>query len=114
MGATLGPAIVGEWLEHAVARNAAQLSSALTDINANAVHLPLGQLYGLVSRQALMVSMKEIYGYLLIMALISLLIISLSYSNVRPWAIFPKWRTVYRRLKRLVKTDQSIWLDLKR
>ena len=35
------------------------------------------------------VSMKEIYGWLLIAALVSMLLILVSYSSLRPWAIFP-------------------------
>ena len=50
---------------------------------------------------ALVVSMKEIYGWLLITAIVSLLIIGLSYAPVRPWAIFPKWRTI----RKIVSTE---------
>ncbi len=75
MGACFGPAIVGEWLQHTVARNSALLSSAFTDTNSAAAHMPFDQFYGMVQRQALIVSMKEIYGWLLILALASLLVI---------------------------------------
>ncbi|MDE5749659.1 MAG: hypothetical protein K2H87_02685 [Duncaniella sp.] len=99
MGATLGPAIVGEWLRHTIAKNAALLGSNLTDVNPLTHHTPLGELYGMVQVQALMVSMKEIYGWLLMIALASVLIIAVSYGPVRPWAIFPKWRTIRKRLR---------------
>ena len=61
-------------------------------------------LYGMVQMQALVVSMKEIYGWLLIAAIVSLVLIAVSYSEIRPWAIFPKWRTVRRTLRRMVRT----------
>lgn len=96
MGATLGPALIGELLRHVMARNAALLGGGVTHLSAEAMHLPLGQLMELVQKQALVVSMKEIYGLLLIVALISLTIVLLSYAPVRPWAIFPKWRTIRR------------------
>lgn len=96
MGATLGPAIVGEFLEHTVAKNVALLGAVLTQSNPSLPPLSLGELAGMVSVQALVVSMKEIYGWLLIVALTSLFAILVSYGPLRPWAIFPKWRTIRR------------------
>ncbi|MDE5881970.1 MAG: hypothetical protein K2H60_09590, partial [Muribaculaceae bacterium] len=107
MGATLGPAIIGELLRHTVAKNAALLSINIVDFNPDALHIPLNQLYGMVQLQALVVSMKEIYGWLLIIALVSLLLIAVSYSLVRPWAIFPKWSTIRRSIKHLVRTAKA-------
>lgn len=77
MGATLGPAIIGEWLKRAMARNVASLSSNIVDFNPDIARVPIGQLYGIVQKQALVVSMKEIYGWLLISALCALAIILL-------------------------------------
>ena len=99
MGATFGPALVGEFLRHTMAKNAALLSSAITDFNPDAVHIPLGQMYGMVQLQAMVVSMKEIYGWLQILGLTSLVLILVSYSPLRPWAIFPKWKTIRRVLR---------------
>ncbi|MCM1293640.1 MAG: hypothetical protein NC111_07420 [Bacteroides sp.] len=103
-GVTFGPALIGEFLQHTMAKNSALLSAAITDTMAGAQQ-QIGALYGLVQRQALVVSMKEIYGWLLIVALLSLLLIAVSYSSVRPWAIFPKWRTIRRTIRRLVRSD---------
>ncbi|MDE6490795.1 MAG: hypothetical protein K2L49_06515, partial [Muribaculaceae bacterium] len=96
MGATLGPAVIGEWLRHTMARNASLLSAGLTNVDTSAAYVPVDRLYGIVQAQALVVSMKEIYGWLLIAAVISLMIILVSHSPVRPFAIFPKWSTVRR------------------
>ena len=104
MGATLGPALIGEFLRHTMAKNASLLSSNFVDFNPAIDHVPIGQLYGMVQTQALVVSMKEIYGWLLITALVSLLIILASYGPVRPFAIFPKWSTVRRSIKHIVRT----------
>ena len=65
----------------------------------------LGNLYGLVAVQALVESMKEIYGLLLIIAAVSLLVILVSYSPARPWAIFPKWKTIRRTLKHIARSE---------
>lgn len=105
MGATLGPALIGELLRHTIAKNASLLGAALTDFNPASAHLPVGELYGLVQVQALVVSMKEIYGWLLIVAIVSLTVILVSYSPMRPWAIFPKWRTIRRTLRQLVRQE---------
>lgn len=104
MGATFGPAVIGEFLRHVMAKNASLLGANLTDFNPEAMHMPFAQLYGMVQTQALVVSMKEIYGWLLIVALISLTVILVSYGPVRPFAIFPKWSTIRRALRHLVRT----------
>ena len=103
MGATLGPAIIGEILRHTLAKNAALIGAPLTDCNVAVSHIPLGELYGMVQVQALVVSMKEIYGWLLMLALVSLFVIVVSYGPLRPHAIFPKWRTIRRVLRHTVR-----------
>ena len=105
MGATFGPAIVGEILSHTVAKNASLIGRVMTDTNVLATYIPLPQLYGRVQLQALVVSMKEIYGWLLIVAIVSLTVIALSYGPLRPYAIFPKWKTIRRTLRRLSSTN---------
>lgn len=106
MGVTLGPAIIGEILRHTVAKNMSFIGSRLTNLDLAAVNMPLEQLYGMSQRQVLVVSMKEIYGWLLIAALVSLTVILVSYSHVRPWAIFPKWKTVRRALQGMIRLQK--------
>ena len=107
MGATLGPAVIGEFLRHTMAKNASLLGASLTDFNPDTLHTPFGQLYGMVQTQALIVSMKEIYGWLLIIALISLTVIVVSYGPMRPWAFFPKWKTIRKVLRRTVREEKE-------
>lgn len=107
MGATFGPALVGELLRHIMARNASLLSAAVTSTS-KAADAPLSAIYGIVQTHALVVSMKEIFGWLLIVALASLLVVSVSYSTVRPWAIFPKWSTIRRVLRHAVRTFSRV------
>ena len=54
----------------------------------------LGQLFGMVQTQALVVSMKEIFGWLLIVAFASLTVILLSYGSVRPFCNIPKMENI--------------------
>ncbi len=103
VGATIGPAIVGEWLNHVMAKNVSLLSAGHSDFNTSIMNIPFEKIYGMVQTQALVVSMKEIYGWLLIDALVFLFIILVSDGPVRPWAISPKWSTVRRGVKHLVR-----------
>lgn len=103
MGATLGPAIIGEALRRTMAKNTALIGASLTDFNPDTSHIPLGSLYGMVQQQALVVSMKEIYGWLLMIAIISIIVIAVSYGPIRPSAIFPKWRTIRKGIRHLVR-----------
>lgn len=80
MGATLGPALVGELLRRLLARNDVLLADAMV------------------------ISLKELFGWLLIAGLASLLLILVSYGPVRPSAIFPKWRTLRRLLRSALRT----------
>lgn len=100
MGATLGPAIVGELLEHTVAKNYDLLSAGIRATDAHIDFSRLGDIGSQLGLQALVVSMKEIYGLLLIIALISIIVIALGYGPVRPSAIFPTWRKIRKLLKR--------------
>ncbi len=104
MGATLGPALIGEFLQHTMSKNVALLSAPLTDFAQGAANVTIGSLYGMVQAQALVVSMKEIFGWLLIASLVSVIIIGVSYGPVRPFAIFPKWGTIRRVFKHVVRT----------
>ncbi len=107
MGATLGPALIGEFLRHTVAKNLSLLSANIVDFNPNVDVSALGSIFGSLQLQALVVSMKEIYGWLLIVALVALTLILIGYGPVRPWAIFPKWSTVRRSIKHLVRTSKT-------
>ena len=108
MGATLGPALIGELLKHTMAKNASLLGADIVDANPYIAHIPFGDLYGMVQMQALVVSMKEIYGWLLIVALIALMLILVGYGPVRPWAIFPKWSNIRRSIRQLVSSEEKL------
>lgn len=99
MGATFGPAVIGEFLRHTMARNYALIGARFTDFN-SAANIPTGQLYGIAQQHALIVSMKEIYGWLLIIAILSTLVIALGFRPVRPSAMFPTWRNIRRMFRK--------------
>lgn len=105
MGAALGPALIGEFLRRTMAKNAALIGAAFDNLNADALRMPFGQLYGAVQQQALVVSMKEIYGWLFMAGIVVLTVILVSYGPLRPSAIFPKWRTIRRVYRRVVRGE---------
>ena len=82
MGATLGPAIVGEFLRHVLQRNFAFFSSNITDVNTAIQHIPLQDLMGMITGHSMIVAMKEIYGWLLIVSTASFLIILISFIPI--------------------------------
>lgn len=100
MGATFGPALIGELLNRTVAKNISLLSASFRASDAHSAFSAPDVIYGIVHKQALVVSMKEIYGWLLIAAIASLTIILVSYAPVRPQAIFPKWRKIRKIFRR--------------
>lgn len=103
MGAAFGPAVIGEFLRNTMADNAANISARFVSSNIHAASMPLPNLYGLVQKQALIVSMKEIYGWLLIIGLVALVVIAVSYGPIRPTAIFPKWETLRKIFRKEAK-----------
>lgn len=112
-GAAFGPAVIGELFEKITARNFALLSSGVTDtvmwrkFSTDGMMNHFGEVFRTTQLQAMMVSMKEIYGWLLIGCIICIIIIALSYCQMRPWAIFPKWRTVRKVLRRESRETQG-------
>lgn len=112
MGATLGPALIGEFLSHIMHKNATLLSAGITDVSAKTAFMQMEHLYGTVQMQALIVPMKEIYGWLLIIAIISLMCILISHNMLRPFAIFPKWSSIRHILKHMVRAVLSTLINL--
>lgn len=107
VGATLGPAIVGELLRKIMAENAANISVRFTAFHIPASSIPVPEIFGAVQKQALIVSMKEIYGILLMIGIASFLVILLSYGPIRPAAIFPKWKRI-RKIFRKAAASESV------
>lgn len=105
VSAAFGPAVIGEWFRHVMASNASMIGSVMTDVNPYVAAQGPGGIAGMVSLQAMVVSMKEIYGWLLIGSLLFITVIALSYAPMRPSAIFPKWRTIRKAVRKLVRTD---------
>lgn len=98
-GGVLGSAILGQILKATVKRNVMLFGANLDHVNPLTQHFPVGELYGIVQQQALLVSMKEIYGWLALTGILCLLLFMIKESDIRPQsAIHP----TYRALRKLV------------
>lgn len=109
IGGVLGSAILGEALHHTMAKNMMLLGSAITPTTSGIEHFNIGELMGIISHQALAVSIKELYGWLLIISLAFLAMIAVvSSGKIRPSAIHPKWSTIRKTFKNSIKIYRHI------
>ena len=99
-GEFFGAAILGRALKYVMAKNVMLLSANLDHVNVLANQMSQSELYGALQQQALLVSMKELYGWLVILGIFCLLAFMLKESSLRPkFTIHPKFRTIRRYIK---------------
>jgi hypothetical protein len=84
LAGAIGDAVIGHVLKIGIKWNSLFLISNLDNVNPHARQHSMGELYGMVQQQALMVSMKEIYGWLALVGLFFLLILLVNESSFRP------------------------------
>jgi len=84
------------------------LGASLDHVNPLIRHIPLDALYGKLQQQAMLVSMKEIYGWLCIAGLFCLLMFLLKESSLRPQRLQPKFSTIRRTIKHQLKMDEIV------
>lgn len=107
-GEFFGAAVLGRMMKFVMAKNTMLLGANLDNVNTVANQIPQGQLYGALQQQALMVSMKEIYGWLVLLGIFCLFIFMLKESSLRPkFAILPKFRTIRRMIKHELREDKE-------
>ena len=106
----IGNAIVGRVLKLVMARNSMLLGERMDGVELSARHVQFGELYGMVQVQSLLESMKEIYGWLLFLAILCLIILMLRYSDIRPVKMIePTYKTIHK----LVRTEIRLRLRLR-
>ena len=98
----IGNAIVGRALKVVMARNSMVLSEGLDGVKLSTRHAPMGEIYGMVQLQSLLESMKEIYGWLLLGAILCLIILMLRYSGIRPQKMI---EPTYKAIHKFISTD---------
>ena len=111
LAANIGTAIVGRWLNVAMKRNTMLLGERMDSIELSTSHTPFGELYGMVQVQSLLESMKEIYGWLLFVAIVCLIGLMLRYSDVRPMRVI---EPTYQVIHKFIRHDIRLRLRLRR
>ncbi|NDV64627.1 hypothetical protein [Bacteroides sp. 224] len=102
IGGVLGTAVLGHFFKVAIKKNAMLLGSTLDHVNPLASCIPRGELYGVLYQQSVMVSMKELYGWLLLLGIFCLLVFMIKESSISPKSAF---HPTYRRIRRFVKHE---------
>lgn len=101
-GGALGTTLLSQLLKTVMKKNAILLSTPLDHVNPSIQRIPLGELYGTVQQQALIVSMKELFGWLTLTGLLCLLLFMIKESNIRPLYAF---HPTYRAIRKLIKGE---------
>lgn len=100
----IGNAIVGRVLKVVMARNSMLLGERMDNVELSTGVTPLSELYGMIQMQSLLESIKEIYGWLLFIAILCLIVLMLRYSGIRPMKVIePTYRTIYKLLRKNIK-----------
>ena len=111
LAAPIGNAIIGRLLKVVMTRNTMLLGERMDSVELSVGYVQLGELYGMIQVQSLLESMKEIYGWLLFIAILCLIGLMMRYSNIRPIKIIePTYRTIHR----FIRKDISFRLRLHR
>lgn len=107
-GALLGTSILNHLFKLTMQKNFMQLSTPLDNVNMLIQHIPSSALVQSLQQQAIMVSMKEMYGWLCIIGILCLVVFFLQESTLRPKILHPKFKTMRKAIKhelRLEKTE---------
>ena len=111
LAAPIGNAIVGRVLKCIMERNSMLLSERMDHLTLSTTRASFGELYGMVQVQSLLESMKEIYGWLLLVAILCLIGLMLRYSGIRPLKVI---EPTYKVIHRLIRRDMGIGLHVLR
>ena len=104
LAAPIGNAIVGRTLKVVMTRNSMLLGERMDSVELSTSQTQFGELYGMVQVQALLESMKEIYGWLLFVAIVCLIGLMLRYSGIRPMKVIePTYSAIYNFLRHEIK-----------
>jgi len=110
-GALLGEAFLTQVFKIVTKKNEMLLAANLDNVNPLANHIPAGVLYGKLQQHAMLVSMKEIYGWLCIAGLFCLMMFLLKESILRPHRFQPKFSTLRKGVKHELKMDKIVVED---
>lgn len=104
-GALIGNAFLRQVFKFTLKKNAMLLGGTLDKVNPYTYKMPFSEIYGTLQKQAVIVSMKEIYGWFCIAGIFCILLFLLKESTLRPKSIHPKFSTIRSSLKHQLKMD---------
>ena len=107
-GSLLGSAVLTHIFRAVSQKNFMLLSTNLDRVNTLAAHYSPQQLYGSLQQQTMLVSMKEIYGWLCIAGVFCIIVFMLKESTLRPKSLHPKFSTIRRYFKHELKIERLI------
>ncbi len=110
-GALVGEAFLTQVFKIVMKKNEMLLEANLDNVNLIVRHIPVDTLYGKLQQQAVLVSMKEIYGWLCIAGLFCLMMFLLKESSLRSHRFQPKFSTLRRNIKHQLKMDKIVTED---
>ena len=100
-GSAYGSALLGQMFSGAVKYNIAQLGSNVNSDMISVVPMPMNQIAATISRQAVMVSLKELYAFCVLLGIITMIIIAMANYRRSVKLIYPALSTVYRTIFRV-------------
>jgi hypothetical protein len=106
LGALLGSTLLHHLFNITTKKNFMLLSTNLDSVNQRVHQIAQGELFGVLQKQAIMVSMKELYGWLVILSLLSLMAFLFKASSLRPKALHPKFKSIRKSIKHQLKMDR--------
>ena len=109
LAGVIGTTIVARAMKVVMTRNAAWLSEGMDSISLSTLHTPFMALYGEVQVQALLETMKEIYGWLLWVAIAAIIALGVRYSGIRPrHVIHPTFRVISKAVRVSISPVQRL------
>ena len=110
IGGAFGSALILRGFRFLTAKNSLLLEAGFDRVHREAMGLPQASLYGEIQLHSLMVSIKELYGWLIIIALACLLLFIIKESSLRPNAAVhhPKMRKIRRFIKRQLRVQSHL------
>lgn len=107
-GPLLGSAVLAHIFKISMKSNEQILAANIDSVNPIASHFSHDSLYWSLQQHAMVISMKEVYGWLCIAGLLCLVAFSLRESSLRPKMKFMKYNTIGHAIKHELKMDRRV------
>ena len=111
LGSLIGTALLTRVFKYTMKKNEMLLGANLDNVNPGTHHFSVESLFVSLQQQAMIVSMKEIYGWLCILGIFCLLAFFLRESSLRPNVLHPKFSTMRHTVKHQLKIDKIVVED---